>query len=230
MAGVERHPGPVEVPTNADTVDWYKQTLKTGNITEDNMKIEAVKFFGDHLTKVNKRTIKTKLNIFYNKYKAMKVRAQKKAKKEEYDYNTNEEFCAWLNEVTSIEDLNIKQNTEEKKTTEVKETLVITNKQSKNIVEVSRPVFKTMSDGTVKKTTIKETYAKVTTRTKNKENKDPDKNELTRQTMRNRRISADEVIDHLTENSTDKKAEMVSQIIDSEGKEFANKVKRGSKT
>ena len=81
----------------------------------------------------------------------MKVRAQKKAKKEEYDYNTNEEFCAWLNEVTSIEDLNIKQNTEEKKTTEVKETLVITNKQSKNIVEVSRPVFKTMSDGTVKK-------------------------------------------------------------------------------
>ena len=81
MAGVERHPGPVEVPTNADTVDWYKQTLKTGNITEDDMKTEAVKFFGDHLTKVNKRTIKTKLNIFYKKYKAMKVRAQKKAKK-----------------------------------------------------------------------------------------------------------------------------------------------------
>ena len=48
--------------------------------------------------------------------------------------------------------------------------------------------------------------------------------------MRNRRISADEVIDHLTENSTDKKSEMVSQIFDSEGKEFANKVKRGSKT
>ena len=48
--------------------------------------------------------------------------------------------------------------------------------------------------------------------------------------MRNRRISADEVIDNLTENSTDKKAEMVSQKYDSECKEFANKVKRGSKT
>ena len=59
MAGVERHPGQVEVPTNADTVDWYKQTLKTGNITE-----EAVNFFGDHLIKVNKRTIKTKFTIF----------------------------------------------------------------------------------------------------------------------------------------------------------------------
>jgi len=230
MAGVERHPGPVEVPTNADTVDWYKQTLKTGNITEDYMKIEAVKFFGDHLTIVNKRTIKTKLTIFYNKYKVMKVRAQQKAKKEESDYKTNDEFCAWLNEVTNIEAFKIIRNTEKKKTTEVKETLVITNKQSKNILEVSRPIFTTMSDGTVKKTTVKETYAKVTTRTKNKENKDPDKNELTRQTMRNRRISANEVIDHLTENITDKKAEMVSQIIDSEGKEFANKVKRGSKT
>ena len=47
-----------------------------------------------------------------------------------------------------------------------------------------------MSDGTVKKTTVKETYAKVTTIAKKKENKDPDKKDLTRQTMRNRRISA----------------------------------------
>ena len=78
--------------------------------------------------------------------------------------------------MTNIEDFTVKHKTEEEKTTEIKETLVITNKQSNNIVEVSRPVFKTMSDGTVKTTTVKETYAKVTTRTKNKENKNPNKN------------------------------------------------------
>ena len=38
-------------------VDWYKQTLKTSNIKEDTIQIEAVNFIDDHLTKGNKRKI-----------------------------------------------------------------------------------------------------------------------------------------------------------------------------
>ena len=218
------------VHTNADTIKWYQETLKVGNKTEENIKEEAVKFFGDHLEVLNKQTVKRKLEDFLKRFKAMKALAQKKAKTDESDYKNNDDFCAWLNEITVIDNFKVQPKTNKHKDTDENETLIIMNKQSTNIVEVMRPVTTHMLDGTVKKISVKEHYAKITTRTINKENEAPEKLKVSKQTTRNRRLSAEEVIDHLTDNNTELKAEMVSQIIDREGKDFAKKVKMNSKT
>ena len=103
------------------------------------------------------------------------------------------------------------------------QTLKITRhlSNSNKIVETERHLVTAMPDGTMKTSVIKETYANVTTRKKAIEGKANENPELTYEAKRKRTMSAESVINHLSENNTDQKAEMVSRIIDREGKSFA---------
>ena len=43
--------------TKGETIYWFKNVAKNGNITQDDLKTEAVKYFGQEIQLLNKRTI-----------------------------------------------------------------------------------------------------------------------------------------------------------------------------
>ena len=52
---------------NADTITWYIQEKENG-LTQEQLKLSAIKFFGNHLENINKKTISIKLLEYYGKY------------------------------------------------------------------------------------------------------------------------------------------------------------------
>ena len=87
-----------------------------------------------------------------------------------------------------------------------------------NIFDAERQVFSKNSDRTVKRSVIKETYARVTLRGKQKS---VDEVSDSGQMKRARKMS--NILDHTSENDKDAKAAIVVKIIDHEGPHFDSK-------
>jgi hypothetical protein len=47
--------------TKGETMYWYKNVANNGNMTQHELKIEAVKYFGQEIKLLDKRTITKKL-------------------------------------------------------------------------------------------------------------------------------------------------------------------------
>ena len=90
-----------------------------------------------------------------------------------------------------------------------------------NVFEAKRQVFSKNSDGTIKKSVIKETYARVTVRQKRKS---VDEVSGSAQIKRAKKIS--DILDHTTEKDKDAKASLMAKIIDQEGAEFGANIEK----
>ena len=93
-----------------------------------------------------------------------------------------------------------------------------------NVFEAKRQVFSKNSDGTIKKSVIKETYARVTVRQKRKS-----VDEVSGSAQIKRAKKNSDILDHTTEKDKDAKASMMAKIIDQEGAEFGANIEKNSK-
>ena len=96
-----------------------------------------------------------------------------------------------------------------------------------NIYDAEKIVLTKKPDGTVKKTVLKETIAMVTRRKRRFSGNE--ENDISGEAQRKRAKAADNILNHMNENSKENKAKMISKIIDDEGQEFGKKVKLSSK-
>ena len=92
------------------------------------------------------------------------------------------------------------------------------------IFDAKRKVFSKNADGTIKKSVITETYARVTLRQKRKAVDDVSGSA---QIKRAKKIN--NIFDHTTEKDKDAKASLMARIIDKEGAEFGATIGRKSK-
>ena len=102
--------------------------------------------------------------------------------------------------------------------------LVRESSSGDNIFDAERQVFSKNSDGTVKRSVIKETYARVTLREKRKSE---DEVSGYGQIKRARKIS--NILDHTSGKDKQKKASLMAKIIDHEGPEFGANLEKESK-
>ena len=58
--------------TNKDTICWIKESVDYLKISQDEIKEESIKFFGDHCARLNKKTISNKLSNFVKEHDALK--------------------------------------------------------------------------------------------------------------------------------------------------------------
>ena len=100
-----------------------------------------------------------------------------------------------------------------------------------NIYDAEKIVLTTTKNGNIKKTVLKETITIDTRRivTRRKKNYSGTERELSGEAQRKRAKTADNILNHINENSKENKAKMISKVIGDEGKDFGNKVKLSSK-
>ena len=65
------------VISKGDAIDWYQETVQNRKLTEELLKIEATKFFGQDIENFNKRTISTKLKKFKCEHDNLKRRVSR---------------------------------------------------------------------------------------------------------------------------------------------------------
>ena len=99
-----------------------------------------------------------------------------------------------------------------------------------NIFDAERQVFSKNSDGTIKKSVIKETYARVTLRPKRKSVDDESLiKEISGSAQIKRAKKMNNILDHASMNDKDGKALLMAKMIDQEGEEFGANVEKKSK-
>ena len=90
-------------------------------------------------------------------------------------------------------------------------------------------MFSKNSDGTIKKSVIKETYARVTLRPKRKSVDDESLKEISGSAQIKRAKKMNNILDHASMNDKDGKALLMAKMIDQEGEEFGANVEKKSK-
>ena len=150
------------------------------------------------------------------------------------DINEHEMYFLWMNEPfqirSEVKRKLDKENREIENITEnqLNQHVKITKQRSSgpNIYDAEKIVLTKKKDGNIKKTVLKETIAIVTRRKRKHSGTD---GELSGEAQRKRAKTADNILNHINENSKENKAKMISKIIDDEGKDFGNRVKLSSK-
>ena len=84
-------------------------------------------------------------------------------------------------------------------------------------------MFSRNSDGTIKRSVIKETYASVTLRQKRKSVDDDSLKEISGSAQIKRAKKMNNILDHASMKDKDGKASLMAKIIDQEGEEFGEK-------
>ena len=92
-----------------------------------------------------------------------------------------------------------------------------------NIFDAQTQVFSRNSDGTIKRSVIKETYARVTLRQKRKSVDDDSLKEISGSAQIKRAKRMNNILDHASMKDKDGKASLMAKIIDQEGEEFGEK-------
>lgn len=96
----------------------------------------------------------------------------------------------------------------------------------KNIFDAEKIIISKQQDGTMKKSVIKETYARITLRKRHQDNEnDP----LTGAGELKRAKAVDDILNHTSEHDKKTKAGLVAKIIDKEGAHFSQDVFQKSK-
>ena len=90
-------------------------------------------------------------------------------------------------------------------------------------------MFSRNSDGTIKRSVIKETYARVTLRQKRKSVDDDSLKEISGSAQIKRAKKMNNILDHASMKDKDGKASLMAKIIDQEGEEFGANVEKKSK-
>ena len=153
------------------------------------------------------------------------------------ELNKNETYNHWLNLKIDIfiSDINYK-NIRTKNVTKNNdnETFKIVKERSsgKNVMDVERTIITEKSNGTLRKTVVKDTIVKVTVRGKKRKefNKENAENEEISRELKNKKAkTVRSVMNHLSEHDENTKASLMSKVIDDEGTKFAEKVIKNSK-
>ena len=90
-------------------------------------------------------------------------------------------------------------------------------------------MFSRNSDGTIKRSVIKETYARVTLRQKRKSVDDDSLKEISGSAQIKRAKKMNNILDHASMKDKDGKASLMAKTIDQEGEEFGANVEKKSK-
>ena len=98
-----------------------------------------------------------------------------------------------------------------------------------NIFDAERQVFSKNSDGTIKRSVIRETYARVTVRQKRKSVDGDSLEEISGSAQIKRAKKMSNILDHASVKDKDGKASLRAKIIDQEGEEFGANVEKKSK-
>ena len=99
-------------------------------------------------------------------------------------------------------------------------------------MDVERTIITEKSNGTLRKTVVKDTIVKVTVRGKKRKefNKENEENEEISRELKNKKAKiVRSVMNHLSEHDENTKASLMSKVIDDEGTKFAEKVIKNSK-
>ena len=108
--------------------------------------------------------------------------------------------------------------------------LIRERSSGRNIFDAEKTVFSTCQDGTIKRSVIKETYAKVTIRKRHQNaNESTKQNEISYSGATKRAKAVDNILNHTSEHDMNAKAIMVAKIIDKEGKQFGEEILHKSK-
>ena len=99
----------------------------------------------------------------------------------------------------------------------------------KNIFDAEKIIISKQQDGTMKKSVIKETYAKITLRKRHQDNENDQASPLTGAGELKRAKAVDNILNHTSEHDKKTKAGLVAKIIDKEGAHFGQDVFQKSK-
>jgi hypothetical protein len=93
--------------TNRDTIVWYRDTLNNGQMSQENIKNETIKFFGNNIEINDKKTIYKKLLEFQQEHTNLKLKVQRKIQKSmngqgKHCNNPPDSFTPNINELTGI--------------------------------------------------------------------------------------------------------------------------------
>merc|ERR1711963_334200 len=108
--------------------------------------------------------------------------------------------------------------------------LVRERSRERNIFDAEKMVILKNPDGTIKKSIVKETYAKVTIRKRHQANDENSKEvEVTGAGVLKRAKAVDKILNHTSQHNTEVKASLVAKIIDNEGSTFGHEILKKSK-
>ena len=103
--------------------------------------------------------------------------------------------------------------------------LVRERSRERNIFDAEKMVISKNPDGTIKKSIVKETYAKVTIRKRHQANDENSKEvEVTGAGVLKRAKAVDNILNHTSQHNTEVKASLVAKIIDKEGSTFGHEI------
>ena len=260
----------MEIRTNEEVLEWYKNTLENGKVSEETIKREALKFFkiSPDAAKDKKR-FKIEVEDFVTKHKNMLRKMEKdclkesggsvksvpadfrpdieddRERKKEYlrfareSIRSSKNYQDWLDadctlflpadvakkKVLSLDD---KKMVNKYSNNQIK--LVRERSRERNIFDAEKMVISKNPDGTIKKSIVKETYAKVTIRKRHQANDENSKEvEVTGAGVLKRAKAVDNILNHTSQHNTEVKASLVAKIIDKEGSTFGHEILKKSK-
>ena len=256
----------MEIRTNEEVLEWYKNTLENGKVSEETIKREALKFFkiSPDAAKDKKR-FKIEVEDFVTKHKNMLRKMEKdclkesggsvksvpadieddRERKKEYlrfareSIRSSKNYQDWLDadctlflpadvakkKVLSLDD---KKMVNKYSNNQIK--LVRERSRERNIFDAEKMVISKNPDGTIKKSIVKETYAKVTIRKRHQANDENSKEvEVTGAGVLKRAKAVDNILNHTSQHNTEVKASLVAKIIDKGGSTFGHEILKKSK-
>ena len=259
------------VPSNRETLSWFKDNLKNGKASEKMFKTEALSFFNlsPEMGAKDKRSFKREIEHFADMHQSLLRKWLREFLAENGGLGKNHDnppsdfgleiendrkraflkfgrdgvkswwkYQDWLEEECALFRESVK-NSKGKKPVEDEEDhdeesnnqirLLRERSSGKNIWDAEKITFSKCHDGSIRKSVIKETYAKVTIRKRHQTENNQKENGISDTCEIKRAKAVDNILNHTSQHDKHAKAGMLAKIIDREGSNFGEDILKKSK-